>query len=91
MTCSQHCANTLVILDFETTGLSPNMGDRAIEIGAVRIKNGEVIDSFQELMDPGFLVDAFIEGYTGINNDMLAEARTCEKVMQDFAEKISTF
>jgi len=81
-------ANSLVILDFETTGLSPSMGDRAIEIGAVRIRDGKVIDSFQELMDPGFLVDAFIEGYTGITNDMLAEARTCEKVMKDFADYI---
>jgi DNA polymerase-3 subunit epsilon len=30
-------ANSLIILDFETTGLSPKMGDRAIEIGAVKI------------------------------------------------------
>ena len=86
MTNSHHNADTLVILDFETTGLSPNMGDRTIEIGAVRIQNGEVVDSFQELMDPGFLIDAFIEGYTGITNDMLAEARSCESVMQDFAD-----
>lgn len=84
----QNKANSLIVLDFETTGLSPTMGDRAIEIGAVRIRNGEVVDSFQELMDPGFMIDAFIEGYTGITNEMLAEARTCEKVMKDFADYI---
>ncbi|MFT6732910.1 MAG: DNA polymerase-3 subunit epsilon [Polaribacter sp.] len=81
-------ANSLIILDFETTGLSPTMGDRAIEIGAVRIKNGKIVDSFHELMNPGFYVDTFIENYTGITNDMLSDARTCELVIRDFAEYI---
>ena len=71
-------ANTVIILDFETTGLSPDMGDRAIEIGAVCIENGEVIDHFQELMNPGQYIDSFIEGYTGITNEMLADAPPCE-------------
>ncbi len=35
-------ADSVVVLDFETTGLSPDMGDRAIEIGAVLIENGRV-------------------------------------------------
>lgn len=39
-------ANTVVVLDFETTGLSPNQGDRAIEIGAVKLENGVVVDRF---------------------------------------------
>lgn len=64
------------------------MGDRAIEIGAVKIQNGQVIETFQELMDPGFPIDSFIEGYTGITNYMLKDARICEKVMHDFAEFI---
>ena len=34
-------ADTVIVLDFETTGLSPDQGDRAIEIGAVRIENGQ--------------------------------------------------
>lgn len=44
-------ANSVVVLDFETTGLSPNLGDRAIEIGAVKLVNGEVVDTFQQLMN----------------------------------------
>ena len=40
-------ANTVVVLDFETTGLSPGAGDRAIGIGAVRIERGEVTARFQ--------------------------------------------
>lgn len=81
-------ANTIVVLDFETTGLSPGVGDRAIEIGAVRIENGEVTARFQELMNPGQRVTAFIESYTGITNTMLSDARPCGEVMRDFAEFI---
>ncbi len=81
-------ANTVVVLDFETTGLSPAYGDRAIEIGAVRIEEGEITDRFQELMNPGRLVDPFIENYTGITNDMLKDARPCIEVMREFADFI---
>jgi DNA polymerase-3 subunit epsilon len=81
-------ADTLVILDFETTGLSPDMGDRAIEIGAVRLVNGEVVERFQELMNPGRRVSAFIEDYTGISNEMLVDVDSCEQVMARFADFI---
>ncbi|MDW1828072.1 exonuclease domain-containing protein, partial [Vibrio sp. Vb0937] len=42
-------ANSVVVLDFETTGLSPTLGDRAIEIGAVELVDGEVVGSFQHV------------------------------------------
>tara|TARA_R110001592_G_scaffold363396_3_gene687811 strand:+ start:22757 stop:23383 length:627 start_codon:yes stop_codon:yes gene_type:complete len=84
-------ANTVVVLDFETTGLSPGAGDRAIEIGAVRIEDGEVTARFQELMNPGQRVSGFIESYTGITNTMLADARPCAEVMRDFAEFIGGY
>ncbi|MBN2724825.1 MAG: 3'-5' exonuclease [Deltaproteobacteria bacterium] len=82
------CDNALnvVVLDFETTGLSPSYGDRAIEIGAVKLKNGEIIETFQELMNPGFPVNNFIAQYTGITNSMLKKARRCNEVMKSFAE-----
>ena len=54
-------ADTVIVLDFETTGLSPNGGDRAIEIGAVRIEKGKVRDRYQSLMNPGKRVPPFIE------------------------------
>ncbi len=81
-------ADTVVILDFETTGLSPNNGDRAIEIGAVRIENGKVKERFQALMNPGRRISSFIEGYTGITNSMLKDARPCYEVMHKFADFI---
>ncbi|GAD80221.1 3'-5' exonuclease [Vibrio ezurae] len=78
-------ANSVIVLDFETTGLSPNMGDRAIEIGAVKLIDGQVIDTFQQLMNPGFRVSSFIESYTGISNNMLRSAPSCAEVMSEFA------
>jgi len=81
-------ANSLIILDFETTGLSPDNGDRAIEIGAVKLENGEITDRFQELMNPGRSVSYFIEDYTGITNQMLSKAEPCSDVMERFAKFI---
>ncbi len=84
-------ADTVVVLDFETTGLSPNQGDRAIEIGAVRIENGQITDRFQELMNPGRRISGFIESYTGITNSMLSSAPPCSEVMPRFAEFIDGY
>jgi len=81
-------ANSLIILDFETTGLSPDNGDRAIEIGAVKLENGVVTEQFQELMNPGRRVSSFIEDYTGITNGMLSTAAPCHEVMERFADFI---
>lgn len=76
------------MLDFETTGLSPDQGERAIEIGAVKLESGIVTDRFQALMNPGRRINSFIENYTGISNRMLAVASPCAKVMTDFASFI---
>jgi DNA polymerase-3 subunit epsilon len=78
----------VIVLDFETTGLSPHYGDRAIEIGAVRLENNRITDRFQSLMNPGIRINSFIESYTGITNDMVAAAPSCEEVMEEFAEFI---
>jgi DNA polymerase-3 subunit epsilon len=83
-------ADSVIVLDFETTGLSPNQGDRAIEIGAVLIEQGKVTGQFQELMNPGFRISGFIENYTGISNNMLRDAPPCEEVMARFAEFIGS-
>lgn len=84
-------ADTIVVFDFETTGLSPLQGDRAIEIGAVKIVDGEVVDSFSQLMNPGRRVSGFITQYTGISNDMLVTAPSCADVMSQFARFIEGF
>ena len=51
----------VVVLDFETTGLSPDYGDRAIEVGAVLIQNNRIVDRFQSLMNPEMRISSFIE------------------------------
>lgn len=76
---------SVVVLDFETTGLSPNYGDRTIEIGAVLIQNNLFVDRFQSLMNPGMRVSSFIEDYTGITNKMLHSAPSIAEVMKKFA------
>ncbi len=90
-TRSQRQADTAIVLDFETTGLSPDHGDRAIEIGAVRIENGRITDRFQRLINPGRRISSFIEGYTGITNIMLRDAPPSNEVMTEFSEFIEDF
>ncbi|MCL2790731.1 MAG: 3'-5' exonuclease [Desulfobulbus sp.] len=80
--------SAVIVLDFETTGHSPAYGDRPIEVGAVRIERGMVVDRFQALMNPGFTISWFIESLTGISNELVAEAPDCEEVMARFADWI---
>ena len=72
---------TAVVIDFETTGLSPHYGDRTIEVGCVLVSNNQIVDRFQSLMNPDMRVSSFIEDYTGITNKMLSTAPTIKKVM----------
>ena len=84
-------ADTVIVLDFETTGMSPEQGDRAIEIGAVKLESGQVTGRFQGLMNPGLRIPAFIEGLTGITNEMLTGAPDCAEVMDGFADFIAGY
>ena len=83
---SQFTHSPVIVFDFETTGQSPERGDRPIEVGAVRIEKGVVTDRFQSLMNPGFPVTSFIESLTGIGNDMIEAAPPCEEVMARFSD-----
>ena len=83
MSCS-----TVIVFDFETSGHSPKLGDRPIEVGAVRLEEDRIVDRFQELMNPGFPISWFIESLTGINNQQIAAAPPCEEVMTRFADWI---
>lgn len=76
--------DTYVVFDLETTGLYPNSGDSIIEIGAVKISNGEIIDRYDELINPGRLLNEEIIKITGINNEMLVGKRNEEEALRDF-------
>lgn len=74
---------TVAVLDFETTGLSPNWGDRATEIAITLVRDGQVIDRFQSLMNAGRRIPAEVTQLTGITNAMIASAPPVAKVMRE--------
>ena len=74
---------SVAVIDFETTGLSPAMGDRATEIAIVLLEGDRVVDRYQSLMNAGVRISAFIEAYTGISNDMIAAAPRAAQVMAE--------
>ena len=73
----------IAVIDFETTGLSPAMGDRATEVAIVLVEGGKVVDRYQSLMNAGLPIPAFITSLTGITNAMLATAPAADRVMRD--------
>jgi DNA polymerase-3 subunit epsilon len=75
----------IAVIDFETTGLSPTMGDRATEIAIVLLEGTQVVGRFQSLMNAGVRVSRFIEDYTGISNEMLRAAPPADEVMEEAA------
>jgi DNA polymerase-3 subunit epsilon len=76
---------TFVVVDLETTGGTP--ADCAItEIGAVKVRGGEVLGEFQTLVDPGGPVPPFIQVLTGITTTMLIGAPPIEEVLPSFLE-----
>jgi DNA polymerase III epsilon subunit family exonuclease len=74
-----------VVVDVETTGFSPP-ADRVIEVAAVKVSNGEILDQFSTLTNPCRPVPGQITGLTGITHSMVAEAPTFRQVAQDFLD-----
>jgi DNA polymerase-3 subunit epsilon len=72
-----------VILDTETTGLRPGH-HRIIELAGIRMRAGEVIGSFQSLLNPGIRLPVFIIQFTGITQEMVATAPKAHEVLPDF-------
>src|SRR5487761_2176423 len=77
---------TFIVLDLETTGSSPSTGAGITEIGAVKVRGGEVIGEFQTLINPGGPIPAFITILTGITQSMVAPAPKIEEVFPAFLE-----
>lgn len=76
---------TFVVVDLETTGGSPSTA-AITEIGAVKVRGGEVLGEFQTLVNPGGPVPAFIAALTGITTAMVCEAPRIEVVLPSFLE-----
>jgi DNA polymerase-3 subunit epsilon len=75
--------DTVAVIDFETTGISPRQGARATEVAAVLVEDGHIVGRFQSLMNSGAWVPPFIEQLTGISNTMLHRAPPARAVMHE--------
>lgn len=82
--------DTYVSIDLETTGLNPKR-DKIIEIGAVKVAEGQIRDSFSVFVNPGRILDERIIQLTGIRDEQLANAPYIEDVLpevMDFLEDL---
>ncbi|MBS6184292.1 MAG: PolC-type DNA polymerase III, partial [Clostridium celatum] len=83
----QNLDDTYVVFDLETTGFS-SKNDKIIEIGAVKIQNGVIIDNFSEFVNPRRPIPYNITELTGINDDMVRDAQAIEEILPRFIEFI---
>ena len=74
-----------VVFDIETTGFS-NTSDEITEIGAVKIRNKEIIDSFGELINPHMPIPLKVQELTGITNDLIKDKPSIDEVLPKFLE-----
>ena len=77
---------TFCVVDLETTGGSPKAGSRITEIGAVKVRGGEVLGELQTLVNPEESIPAFITVLTGITDAMVIEAPRIAEALPSFLE-----
>lgn len=78
-----------IVFDIETTGLSP-ITEEITEIGALKIKNGEIVEEFSQLINPQKQISRFITDLTGITNEMVKNQPTIDEVINDFHKFIGS-
>jgi ATP-dependent DNA helicase DinG len=72
-----------VVIDLETTGNAPKKGDKIIQIAAVVIEQGQIVDRYMSFVNPLQQIPLFIEQLTGITNEMVEDAPTFEEIAND--------
>ncbi|MEK6577536.1 MAG: 3'-5' exonuclease [Nitrospirota bacterium] len=77
-------AHRYVVLDLETTGLSPTCGARVIEIGAIAIESGSAVEEFHAFINPGTHVPLIVQQIHGITDEMLKGKPRPDEVMPRF-------
>lgn len=82
--------SAFAVIDFETTGISPDHGDRATEVAIVMVDGDRVVDRFQSLMNAGVRIPSFITQLTGISNAMVAAAPDAAEVMAEASRFVGT-
>lgn len=76
-----------IVIDTETTGLSAQR-DHIIEISALKIKNGKIIDNYTSLVNPGIMIPKSSIKIHGITDDMVVNAPTIDQVLPEFLDFI---
>lgn len=74
-----------VLVDIETTGLSPR-NDEIIEIGAIKVKNNKIVDTYDSLIRINQPLNPFITNLTGITNEMLEQGEDPMQVLEEFMD-----
>lgn len=74
-------------IDVETTGLNPKT-EKIIEVGAVKVRNGKIVERFDSLVHPGRRLTERITELTGITDEMLKDAPLPEKVIPEILDFI---
>ena len=77
---------TFCVVDLETTGGSAEGGSMITEVGAVKVRGGEVLGEFQTLVNPHAAIPPFISVLTGITDAMVSQAPSIEAVLPAFLE-----
>ena len=72
-----------VLFDLETTGLSPET-EKIIEISALKVMNGKIVDEFSTLVNPGKHIPEIATSINGITDDMVKDAPEVKKALKDF-------
>lgn len=73
-----------VVVDLETTGFSPERGDAIVEIGAVRVRDNQITDTFQTLVDPERTIPYGVQRVHGISDAMVKGAPTIAEALPAF-------
>ena len=82
---------TYVVFDLETTGLYADKGDSIIEIGAVKMINGKIIDTFDTFVNPNVKLSSEIISITGITDEMLVDAPNEEDAVKAFIDWVGEY
>lgn len=79
-----------VVFDLETSGAAPSTGAGVTEIGAIKVRGGQVIGEFQTLVNPGHPLPDFITSLTGLTDLMLNGAPSIDRVLPSFLEFVGS-
>jgi DNA polymerase-3 subunit epsilon len=82
-------SHTFAVVDVETTGGSPQGGDRITEVAVVVVRDGFVAEDFQTLVNPGRAIPSRIADLTGINDEMVAGAPFFEDIAPELLKWLS--